>query len=129
MIPKGKWRIVEMELWDADFLDMMEPAYIHFDGHTGGQFAFGCVTGQIHCREAANGADFTWQGNNEMDEASGDGSAELQADGSITGDIRFPQWGRFHIYRPPLDYFFNSLLAPAMVVTAEKCLDACRNRV
>ena len=28
MTLKGKWRIVEMALWDLDFLDMMEPAYI-----------------------------------------------------------------------------------------------------
>jgi hypothetical protein len=28
----GKWRIIEMELWDKDFLDMMEPVYIAFDG-------------------------------------------------------------------------------------------------
>ena len=41
----GKWRIIEMELWDKDFLDMMEPAYIAFDGKAGGEFAFGCVTG------------------------------------------------------------------------------------
>jgi hypothetical protein len=27
----GKWRIVEMELWDADYLDLVEPAYIRFD--------------------------------------------------------------------------------------------------
>ena len=39
----GKWRIVEMALWDKDFLDMMEPAYIAFDGRAGGEFAFGCV--------------------------------------------------------------------------------------
>ena len=32
----GKWRIVEMALWDKDFLDMMEPAYIAFDGQVGG---------------------------------------------------------------------------------------------
>jgi hypothetical protein len=89
MILKGKWRIVEMAMWDTDFLDMMEPAYILFEGKTGGEFAFGCVTGQLHCRQAANGVSFTWQGNDEMDEASGDGSAELQKDGSITGEIRF----------------------------------------
>ncbi|HYZ22362.1 MAG TPA: hypothetical protein VE690_09415 [Rhodopila sp.] len=23
----GKWRITEMELWDADFIDLMEPGY------------------------------------------------------------------------------------------------------
>ena len=48
---KGKWRIVEMELWDNDFLDMMGPAYIAFDGKAGGEFAFGCVTAGLHCRK------------------------------------------------------------------------------
>jgi hypothetical protein len=52
---KGKWRIVEMELWDKDFLDMMDPAYIAFDGKAGGEFAFGCVTGSLHCRKATSG--------------------------------------------------------------------------
>ena len=89
MTLKGKWRIVETAEWDTDFLDMMEPAYILFDGKAGGEFAFGCVTGQLHCRGTAVSADFTWQGNDEMDEASGDGSAELQQDGSLTGEIRF----------------------------------------
>ena len=28
----GRWRITMMALWDKDFLDMMEPAYIAFDG-------------------------------------------------------------------------------------------------
>jgi hypothetical protein len=27
----GKWRIVEMALWDRDFLDLVEPASISFD--------------------------------------------------------------------------------------------------
>jgi hypothetical protein len=31
------WRIVEMEMWDKDFLDMMELAYIAFDGKAGGE--------------------------------------------------------------------------------------------
>ena len=26
----GKWRIVEMEAWDRDFLDLVEPAHILF---------------------------------------------------------------------------------------------------
>jgi len=39
---KGKGRIVEMEMWDKDFLDMMEPAYIACDGKAVGEFAFGC---------------------------------------------------------------------------------------
>src|SRR3954466_6681843 len=27
----GRWRITEMELWDTDFVDMLEPAYITFE--------------------------------------------------------------------------------------------------
>ena len=87
---KGKWRIVEMELWDKDFLDMMDPAYIAFDGKAGGEFAFGCVTGSLHCRKATSGVEFTWKGNDEMDEASGAGWVKLQKDGSLIGEIRFP---------------------------------------
>jgi hypothetical protein len=33
--------------------------------------------------------DFSWSGNDEMDEAHGDGDAELQPEGSIRGEIRF----------------------------------------
>ena len=76
----GKWRIVEMALWDKDFLDMMEPAYIAFDGKAGGEFAFGCVTGNLHCRKAPSGSDFTWDGNDEMDPAQGRGWAVVKGD-------------------------------------------------
>ena len=44
---QGKWRIVEMPDYEPNFPDMMGPAYILFD-KTGGEFAFGCVTGAIH---------------------------------------------------------------------------------
>lgn len=85
----GKWRIVEMELWDADFLDLIEPAYIAFDTHGRGEFVFGAVTGGLDCRHAKASADFTWTGHDEMDEASGDGFAQLEEDGTLTGEIRF----------------------------------------
>lgn len=26
----GKWRITGMELWDAEFIDMLEPGYFQF---------------------------------------------------------------------------------------------------
>ncbi len=88
---KGKWRILEMPDYASDYPDMMEPAYILFDGKGGGEFAFGCVTGAIAGAgdAAATAVDFTWNGNDEMDDASGDGWAELQSDGSITGQISF----------------------------------------
>ena len=45
---KGKWRIVGMPDYTSDFPDMVEPAYILFDGKDGGEFAFDCLTGSIH---------------------------------------------------------------------------------
>ena len=34
----GRWRIVEADLWDRDYLDMVEPAYLEIggDGWAGG---------------------------------------------------------------------------------------------
>lgn len=86
----GKWRIVEMPDYEADFPDMMEPAYILFE-ETTGEFVFGCVTGQIQggVDATTTAVDFSWHGNDEMDEARGDGSAELQPDGSLVGEIVF----------------------------------------
>jgi len=86
---KGKWRIVRMPDYEAGFPAMMEPAYILFDGKGGGKFAFGCDTGAINGAGDGNAVEFTWGGNDEMDEACGDGWAELQPDGSITGQICF----------------------------------------
>ena len=68
---------------------MMGPAYIFFDGKGRGEFAFGCVTGSLYEPTDANALDFTWDGNDEMDEAFGDGSAQLRPDGSVKGEICF----------------------------------------
>jgi hypothetical protein len=63
----GKWRIVEMELWDSDFLDLIEPAYIEFDRQGGGAFVFGAVYGSLDCSYGPEDIGFTWQGSDEMD--------------------------------------------------------------
>jgi len=85
----GRWRIVEMPDYEDDFADMMEPAYILFEAHGFGEFAFGCVTGQIFAGGDTDAVEFHWSGADEMDEAQGDGWAELQPDGSLEGQICF----------------------------------------
>lgn len=65
----GKWRITGMELWDAEFIDMLEPGYFRFDTDGGGQFVFGAVQGGLDCRHAQASLRFTWAGIDEMDEA------------------------------------------------------------
>ncbi len=73
-------------------VDLIEPAYILLD-QTGGEFAFGCVTGDFPEVDSGDVAQFTWTGANEMDEASGECWAELQPDGSITGEMEFHNGG------------------------------------
>jgi hypothetical protein len=82
---QGKWRTVEMPDYEADFPDMMGPAYILFN-KSSGEFGFGCLTGAIH---GTAEVECTWSGNDEMDEARGEGWAELQEDGTLEGQICF----------------------------------------
>lgn len=87
----GKWRIVEMPGYPADYPDLVAPAYILFEKKGGGEFAFGACTGQIWEASSAEATsiDFSWDGSDEMDEVCGDGDAELQPDGSLHGEIRY----------------------------------------
>jgi NAD+ dependent glucose-6-phosphate dehydrogenase len=85
----GRWRIVEMDVWDRDYLDLVEPAYIEFNAQGGGEFAFGALTASLECWYGRRSIEFPWAGSDEGDEVSGHGSAELEDDGTITGEIRF----------------------------------------
>jgi hypothetical protein len=46
----GYWRITEMEVWSADYLDLVVPAFIEFDRDQMGRFQFGTVRGWLDCR-------------------------------------------------------------------------------
>jgi hypothetical protein len=87
----GMWHIYEMELWNEDYFNMEVQAYIEITSQNMGEFQFGLVYGSLDgYLEDFNGKErfvFTWEGNDEMDEASGSGwlqlSNEDQADGLI----------------------------------------------
>jgi hypothetical protein len=40
----GRWRIVEADQWDRNYLDLVDPAFIAFDTHGHGELVFGVVT-------------------------------------------------------------------------------------
>jgi hypothetical protein len=85
----GTWRIVEADLWDRAYLDLVEPAHITFDKDGRGEFAFGAVQGGMELEYAPSTIFFTWAGFDEMDEVSGVGSAELHDDGTLEIDLSF----------------------------------------
>ena len=76
----GKWFIIEMEAWDQDYVNM----------EVSGHFQFGLVQGEMDCRmESKNGEDrieFSWEGQEELDPASGRGWAEIE-NGELCGRI------------------------------------------
>jgi hypothetical protein len=78
----GKWRVVETPEHDMAGAN----SYILF-GEESGAFALDCLTGSIHGPCEGDAVEFTWEGNDEMEETSGRGWAELRQDGSLKGEI------------------------------------------
>ncbi len=85
----GRWRIVEADVWDDDYLDLIAPAMmiIKSDGH--GEIAFGAMQATLDLEYARSLVFFTWAGFDEMDEVTGSGSAELLDDGSLQIDFAY----------------------------------------
>jgi len=79
---RGRWRVVETPGYEM----VVEGAYILF-GDSGGEFALDCLTGSIHGVCDGDAVEFSWDGSDEMEAATGNGWAELQEDGSLEGEI------------------------------------------
>lgn len=88
---KGTWHIDEMDEWDEKYCNMEVQAYLRLSS-SGSEFQFGLVHGWIHITtEDAGGEriDFDWEGNDEMDAASGHGWIELTSKDEAEGEISF----------------------------------------
>jgi hypothetical protein len=79
---RGRWRVIETPGYDMAGAG----SYIGFD-QNGGEFALDCLTGSFYGSCEGDGVAFEWDGNDEMNETSGSGWAELQPDGSLEGEI------------------------------------------
>jgi hypothetical protein len=85
----GRWRIVDADIWERDYLDLVEPAMmvICADGH--GEIAFGAMQAGLDLAYGHSDVAFTWAGFDEMDQASGSGSAELLEDGTLEIELDY----------------------------------------
>lgn len=88
---KGRWRIVEMDTWPDDYLDLVEPAHITFEGDSEGEIVFGAVKGWLDVRygsrDGAACAEFSWEGHDESDTACGRGWVAIGTAGRLVGHI------------------------------------------
>lgn len=80
----GKWRITEMEMWDQEFIDMETEGHFLFEKDEIGSFQFGLVQGRIDYKIENIGEieiiEFSWEGQDENDEALGRGWAVIKGD-------------------------------------------------
>ena len=85
----GRWRIIEMDVWDNDFLDLVEQAHLIFTAAADGEIVFGALKGFLETRygsrEGAACAEFSWQGHDENDPAGGRGGAVIGTAGRLGG--------------------------------------------
>jgi hypothetical protein len=83
----GRWRILEADMWDRDFLDLCGAATMTIGDDGSGEMSFGAVQAFLHIRHSKQSGRssirFTWEGFDEGDEVSGAGSAKLLRHGSI----------------------------------------------
>jgi hypothetical protein len=88
----GKWRLLEMEQWDKDFIDLVGEGHITFEKKDSGQLQFGAVECDLDCRIEKTGdqerIEFSFVGSDEGDEVSGRGWAVI-ADDQLHGRIYF----------------------------------------
>jgi hypothetical protein len=86
----GRWRIVEMDQWDNDYLDLVEPAFISFTT-ADGAFVFGAVKGWLDVRygtrDGSACVEFSWEGTNDADQACGRGWASLGTAARLVGHL------------------------------------------
>ena len=85
----GRWRIVEADLWEPAYLDLAGPAYLEIADNGWAEFAFGAIEATAEPEYGRTIVFFRWTGSDEGDEISGDGSAELQDDGTIEIELSF----------------------------------------
>lgn len=95
---EGTWHITEMDLWDEDYLNMEEQAYITVNRLGTGEFQFGLVSGMLDGEVVKDGKterfEFTWDGNDESDRAFGAGWLKSKGKATLEGRIAFHEGER-----------------------------------
>jgi len=85
----GRWRIVASDLWDREYLDLAGPAYLQIGAEGWAEFSLGAANATAELEYARRIIFFHWSGFDEGDAVGGDGSAELQDNGSLEIELSF----------------------------------------
>jgi len=84
-----------MDAWDSDYMNMEVEAFIEIEDNGKGEFQFGLVHGYIDghftTRDGKSAVEFSWDGNDEMDSASGRGWMTIEDENTLKGMMFFHQ--------------------------------------
>lgn len=87
----GRWRIVDMDLWHQDAVDLVDPGFIEFATGSMGSLGFIAIQAGMDWRKAPRdgrpGVEFTWEGFDDGAPVRGRGWAMLDAEGSLRGHL------------------------------------------
>jgi hypothetical protein len=61
----GRWRIVQADLWDRGYFDLVEPAYLQIGNDGRAEFAFGAVNAIAELEYGYSTVLFRWSGFDE----------------------------------------------------------------
>lgn len=91
----GNWRIIQMEVWDQNYVDAEEPGHITFLEGEVGELHFGYVAADLDWEYDAEAErmDFTFDGFDEFEPTSGRGWAKFEGK-QLVGEIAFHQGDR-----------------------------------
>jgi hypothetical protein len=85
----GRWRIIQADLWDRNYLDLLGPACLTVQADGSGEITFGAMQASLSIGYGLDNIDFTWTGTDEGDEVQGSGYAELLDNGSLQIEIAY----------------------------------------
>ena len=87
---QGRWRIVEMDVWDDEALHLAEPASLRIDGASG-EMRFVAIRAWLDLRYGARSgsplAEFSWEGTDDGTACSGRGWIEPGTAGRLIGHV------------------------------------------
>ncbi|MFO1104840.1 MAG: hypothetical protein U1E34_01970 [Amaricoccus sp.] len=87
----GRWRIVAADLWEVGSLDLCGPAILTIRADGRGEIAFGALRASLDLAYGHRDAAFDWEGDDDLHEVRGSGSAELLEDGSLEIAFEYQQ--------------------------------------
>jgi hypothetical protein len=85
----GRWRIVASDLWDREYLDLAGPAHLQIGAGGWAEFSFGALIATAELEYGRRVIFLHWSGFDEGDAVGGEGSAELQDNGSLEIELSF----------------------------------------